>query len=76
MQADNFGLPTPPLFHGVHPSPPDYRQVALAATDRACDDEAVWLRQSMLLGDRQAMDDIVEAILKIQRYRDELHQDE
>jgi hypothetical protein len=26
----------------------------------------------MLLGDRQAMDDIVAAILKIQRYRDEL----
>jgi dTDP-4-amino-4,6-dideoxygalactose transaminase len=76
MQAENFGLSTPPLFKGVHPSPPDYRQVALPATDRACDDEAVWLRQSMLLGDRQAMDDIIEAILKIQRYRDELQQDE
>jgi len=72
MQAKNFGLPTPPLFHGVHPHPPDYRQVALPATDRACDDEAIWIRHNMLLGDRQAMDDIVEAILKIQRYRDEL----
>jgi hypothetical protein len=30
----------------------------------------------MLLGDRQAMDDIIEAILKIQRYRGELQQDE
>ncbi|WP_089936567.1 DegT/DnrJ/EryC1/StrS family aminotransferase [Candidatus Entotheonella palauensis] len=75
MQAENFGLSTPPLFHGVHPNPPDYRQVALPATDRACDDEAVWLRQSMLLGDRQDMYDIIEAILKLQRYRDEL-QDE
>ncbi len=72
MQAKNFGLSTPPLFHGVHPSPPDYSSVALPATDRACDDEAVWIRQNMLLGDRQSMDDIVEAILKIQRYRDEL----
>ncbi len=76
MQAKNFGLATPPLFHGVHPNPPDYRQVALPATDRACDHEAVWLRQSMLLGNRQDMDDIVEAILKIQRYRDELLQDQ
>ena len=76
MQAKNFGLSTPPLFHGVHPHPPDYRQVALPATDRACDDEAVWIRQNMLLGARQDMDDIVEAILKIQRYRDELPQDD
>jgi dTDP-4-amino-4,6-dideoxygalactose transaminase len=72
MQAKNFGLATPPLFHGVHPDPPDYSQVALPATDRACDDEAVWIRQNMLLGDRQDMDDMVEAILKIQRYRSEL----
>jgi dTDP-4-amino-4,6-dideoxygalactose transaminase len=76
MQAKNFGLSTPPLFHGVHPQPPDYRQVALPATDRACDDEAIWIRQNMLLGARQDMDDIVEAILKIQRYRDELPQDD
>jgi dTDP-4-amino-4,6-dideoxygalactose transaminase len=76
MHAKNFGLSTPPLFHGVHPSPPDYSQVALPATDRACDDEAVWIRQNMLLGNRQDMDDIVEAILKIQRYRDELQQDD
>jgi perosamine synthetase len=76
MRSANFGLSTPPLFHGVHPNPPDYRQVALPATDRACDDEAVWIRQNMLLGNRQDMDDIIEAILKIQRYRDELQQDE
>ena len=75
MQAENFGLSTPPLFHGVHGKPPDYSEVALPATDRACDDEAVWIRQNMLLGDRQDMDDIVEAILKLQRYRDELQQD-
>lgn len=59
----------------MHPNPPDYREVALPATDRACDNEAVWLRQSMLLGDRQDMDDIIEAILKLQRYRDELQDD-
>ncbi len=75
MQTKNFGLSTPPLFHGVHPEPPDYRQIALSATDRACDYEAVWIRQSMLLGDRQGMDDIIEAILKIQRHCDELRQE-
>ncbi|MDH3598966.1 MAG: DegT/DnrJ/EryC1/StrS family aminotransferase [Candidatus Tectomicrobia bacterium] len=74
MQAANFGLSTPPLFHGVHPEPPDYSAVALPVTDRACSDEAVWIRQNMLLGERQDMDDIAEAILKIQQYSDEVQE--
>jgi dTDP-4-amino-4,6-dideoxygalactose transaminase len=72
MLAKNFGLATPPLFHGVYPETPDYSKVAYPATDRACDTEAVWIRQNMLLGERRDMDDIVEAVCKIQRYRDEL----
>lgn len=72
MLADNFGLATRPLFHGVYPHTPDYSAVALPVTDRACDEEAIWIRHNLLLGDRQDIDDIVEAVLKIQRYHDEL----
>jgi hypothetical protein len=43
-------------------------------TDRACSDEAIWIRQNMLLGERQDMDDIAEAILKIQHYCDEVQE--
>jgi dTDP-4-amino-4,6-dideoxygalactose transaminase len=74
LLADNFGLSTPPLFHGVHPHPPDYKAVALPVTDRACAQEAVWIRQNMLLGERADMDDIVAAVLKIQRYVDDLRE--
>jgi dTDP-4-amino-4,6-dideoxygalactose transaminase len=74
LQTANFGLPTPPLFHGVHPAPPDYNTVVLPVTDRACSDEAIWIRQNMLLGERQDMDNIAEAILKIQQYCDEVQE--
>jgi hypothetical protein len=67
-----FGLATPPLFQGLYPDPPDYSKVSLPATERACATEAIWLRQNMLLGERQDIDDIVEAIMKIQRYSYEL----
>lgn len=74
MQTKNFGLTTPPLFHGVHPSPPDYSRVDLPITDWVCNQEAIWIRQNMLLGTTQDMDDIAEAILKIQQHRDELQE--
>jgi perosamine synthetase len=48
--------------------------VAWPATDRACDAEALWVRQNMLLGARQDMDDIVAAIVKIQSHCDELQE--
>jgi dTDP-4-amino-4,6-dideoxygalactose transaminase len=73
MQAENFGLATPPLFHGVHLQPPDYRQVHQPVTERACMEEAIWIRQNMLLGERRDMEDIVAAMQKIQRYCHELH---
>ena len=72
MLTENFGLATRPLFHGVYPHTLDYGTVALPVTDRACDEEAIWIRHNLLLGDRQDIDDIVEAVLKIQRYHDEL----
>ena len=74
MQAENFGLATPPLFSGVHPQPPDYCQVSHPATEQACAEEAIWIRHNMLLGERHDMEDIVAAIQKIQRYSDELQE--
>jgi dTDP-4-amino-4,6-dideoxygalactose transaminase len=74
MLAKNFGLATPPLFSDTHPQMPDYGKVALPATDRACEAEALWVRQNMLLGERQDMDDIVAAIVKIQSHCDELQE--
>jgi hypothetical protein len=72
MLAENFGLATRPLFHSVYPHTPDYGTVALPVTDRACDEDAIWIRHNLLLGDRQDIDDIIEAVLKIQRYHNEL----
>src|SRR5262249_54118370 len=74
LLAKNFGLATPPLFSGVYPRMPDYSQVACPATDRACAEEALWVRQNVLLGECQDMDDIVAAIAKIQRYSAELQE--
>lgn len=72
MLAKNFGLQTPPLFQGVYPQTPDYSQTACPVTDRVCDAEAVWIRQNMLLGEHQDMDDIIAAIDKIRHYSHEL----
>lgn len=41
-------------------------------TERACDEEGVWFGQSILLGTKQDMDDIAEAILKIKFNKYEL----
>jgi dTDP-4-amino-4,6-dideoxygalactose transaminase len=40
--------------------------------ERACASEAVWLPQTMLLADEQAMQDIADAIRKVQRHASEL----
>jgi len=56
------------------PADIDYNQVAWPATDRVCDEEALWVRQNMLLGERQDMDDIIAAIAKMQCYSDELQE--
>ncbi len=45
----------------------DYDQVCCPVCERACADEAVWLYQAWLIGDRRDTDDIVAAIHKIQK---------
>jgi perosamine synthetase len=44
------------------PSPP-----SLPVNERMCKEEAVWFTQNMLLGNERDMDDIAEAVAKIQR---------
>lgn len=44
----------------------DYTKVLCPVTERACTEEAIWLFQSMLLGTRDDMQDIVDAVAKIQ----------
>lgn len=41
-------------------------------SDRICNEEAIWLTQNMLLGDKSSMDDIANAIEKIQANADKI----
>lgn len=50
----------------------DYGALNLVETERACRDEAIWLGQSVLLGTKEDMDDIILAIAKIRERRGEL----
>ena len=50
----------------------DYSKVFCPVTDRISKKEAVWLRQEMLLGTKEDMDDIVRAIKKIKENAEEL----
>jgi dTDP-4-amino-4,6-dideoxygalactose transaminase len=53
----------------THPFPAqriDYSKVFCPVTERVCEEEAIWLVQSLLLADRADMDDVVEAVAKIQ----------
>jgi len=43
-------------------------------TERACNEEGVWFGQSMLLGTKQDMDDIAEAIIKVKHHIDEVRE--
>ena len=72
MLAKNFGLAKPPFLNGSHAAVPDYSAVACPVTEYACDHEALWLRQNVLLGERRDMDDVVAAMDKIQRHLDEV----
>lgn len=44
----------------------------LPITERACYGEAIWIKQQVLLGSREDMDDIVNAIIKIRENLSEL----
>lgn len=50
----------------------DYSRVRLPVTERACYQEALWIPQYVLLGSREDMDDIVQAIEKVRENGDEL----
>ena len=54
-----------PELYGCDADKADYSKLHLPVTERICDEEAVWLFQSMLLGTEEDMDDIVAAIGKI-----------
>jgi len=51
---------------------PDYRKVSLPETETACDEEAIWFAQNVLLGTVNDMKDIVEAFHKIKEHCAEL----
>ena len=52
--------------------PIDYASVFCPETEKACYEEAIWFTQSTLLGTKQDMDDIVQAIEKIKQHANEL----
>jgi len=50
----------------------DYNTVSLPETERACDEEAIWIPQSVLLGSEDDMIDIINAIKKVQQHSNAL----
>ena len=73
-----MGYPRPlykqPLFQEKNffcyaiPPEVDYSRVLCPVAERACTEEAVWIMQSALLGDRSDMESFAEAVRKIQRH--------
>ncbi len=49
-------------------------KISCPVTEKACNEEGIWIPQSTLLGTKKDMDDITEAIHKIQKYGKELNQ--
>ena len=43
----------------------DFTKINCPVAERACASESLWLTQSILLGEKQDMDDIVNAALKV-----------
>lgn len=52
--------------------PVDYRKMSLPVVEHACERGSFWLFQTMMLGEREDMDDIADAMLKICENRGEL----
>ena len=50
----------------------DYSTTKLPVTEHACKEEGMWFHQSVLLGTRRDMDDIVDALLKVKKHSNEL----
>lgn len=72
-----MGYPEPlykqPLFQEKNfmcyaiPEEVDYSNVSCPETEKACYEDAVWIMQNTMLGSKEDMDLIAEAILKIQK---------
>jgi len=50
----------------------DYNSFSLPETEKACSEEAVWFKQNMLLGSKEDMEQIAEAVEKVQKYSEEM----
>ncbi len=55
-----------------HPRRVDLAGCNLPVCERVCREEAVWLTQNLLLGDRHDMNDIVAAVAKLRAHADEI----
>ena len=74
-----MGYPEPlykqPLFQEKNfmsyaiPDDVDYTEVCCKETEKACYEDAVWIMQNIMLGTKQDMELIAQAISKIQRAR-------
>lgn len=61
-----------PFLSRLYRNRVDYDAVRLTVTERACYEEGVWLFQYMLLGTKEDMDDISNAVAKIKENAEEL----
>jgi len=61
-----------PVRGGYYGREIDYTSVHCPQAERLCHEETIWMGQSMFLGDKRDMDDVVEAIVKIKQNVDEL----
>jgi dTDP-4-amino-4,6-dideoxygalactose transaminase len=66
--ALNKGYPLAAHFSGREV---DYRQVRCPEAERLCREETAWIPHRVLLGTREDMDDIINAVLKIRQHADE-----
>jgi len=71
-QASLLKMAQNQLYSRLYGKKADYSKVELPVTEKACTDEGVWFYQSMLLGTKEDMDDIVNAIAKIKENAEEL----
>ena len=51
---------------------PEFGSVFLPETEKACNDEAIWLTQNVLLGTESDMQDIVDSFAKIKENIEEI----
>lgn len=70
-------LPRQPIFRNRAFGPfltdraaaPDYARTPCPNSDRLCEEQAIWLGQSLLLGPRADMDDVASAFEKVYEHR-------